>query len=293
MDDIPESILMEFKDQFFLFYDTYAKFAKGVKKYQYFADQMPNFVFKFFEEYSKHLNRVKQEEINDVKAFLQQSRDREETLRKTLDNQSLLVIEIQKEKDEARRVMEKNMRENDLNLMKKQDEMRALNDRARDLEEKIQRKREKKKEWKSKFNKMQEQFDKIRIEKDMIKKAEVRASDRVRELEKKILSGNSSGSGMNDSSFTSNNSEFPDLITGLLSQIDEVKKGLNSDTGKSLEEELIKKEEEIVVLKKEFNERIEDNWKKLKNIKQDYQGEIEQLRRQLENQLNENTKLKV
>jgi hypothetical protein len=56
---------------------------------------------------------------------------------------------------------------------------------------------------------------------------------------------------------------------------------------------LLEKEKEIARLKDEFSERLNERWKELKLLKNEYMKENEDLRKQLESQINENAKLKV
>lgn len=53
------------------------------------------------------------------------------------------------------------------------------------------------------------------------------------------------------------------------------------------------KEEEISFIKREFDRKLNENWDRMKQMKADYQREMEHLRKQLELQMTENTKLKV
>jgi len=53
------------------------------------------------------------------------------------------------------------------------------------------------------------------------------------------------------------------------------------------------KDKEISQLKAEFERRLNQAWERQKLVKEDYQRDIEQIKKQLELQSNENAKLKV
>ena len=63
------------------------------------------------------------------------------------DNNSL-VIELQKERDEIRRILDKNNRDLHLSSILKQDETEAYKERIQELEEKLARKKDKNKDLK-------------------------------------------------------------------------------------------------------------------------------------------------
>lgn len=58
-------------------------------------------------------------------------------------------MQFQRDKDEIRRELEKQMRDNHLNNMLKQEEIRSLEERVRELTDKLTKKKEKGKDLKS------------------------------------------------------------------------------------------------------------------------------------------------
>lgn len=70
-------------------------------------------------------------------------------LNRTLLNRFSTIMQFQRDKDEIRRELEKQMRDNHLNNMLKQEEIRSLEERVRELGDKLAKKKEKGKDLKS------------------------------------------------------------------------------------------------------------------------------------------------
>ncbi len=113
-----------------------------------FADFAPNFLFEFFDKYQTNVARLHQEEVTSIKVALNQARAGEESLRNNLSENYNMIIEFQRERNDIRNELEKNIRENNLKSYLVQEEIRSFQDSIFELKEKIGRKKEKIREFK-------------------------------------------------------------------------------------------------------------------------------------------------
>lgn len=101
INDVKESTLKEAKNQFIKSYTEYNEETKGPHKCKsfafkslifyrtfftdvIFADMVPGFLFDYFDRYSKAVQKVMDEEMSQVKYYLQNARSGEDNLRNVL-----------------------------------------------------------------------------------------------------------------------------------------------------------------------------------------------------------------
>lgn len=59
-----------------------------------------------------------------------------------------MIIDLQKDRDDIKRELEKTIRDNHLSIILRQDEIQSFLDKEKDMEEKLMKKRDKKRELK-------------------------------------------------------------------------------------------------------------------------------------------------
>jgi len=296
MEDIRESLILEYKQKFLVFYDNYKKFAKGTHKFEIFADFAPNFLFEFFDKYQMNVARLHQEEVTSIKVALNQARSGEESLRNNLAENYNMIIEFQKERNEIRNELEKNLRESNLKSYLVQEEIRSLQDTIYDLQEKLEKKKEKIKELKRDREDLEQLLQKQKDENMILKRSHDKLENKYIELEQKSfsMSANPSITGK-----PSTNPVLPDLMNNLISQLSSIRESLAPINEKrSIGNERIstiqmEKDREVAQMKAEFDRRLNEGWERSKQLKEEYQRNNENLRRQYESQAAENAKLKV
>jgi len=295
--DIKESLIKDHRNDFIKFYENYKSFARGPHKYDLFSDCMPSFLFDYFEKYLDSARRIQENELNEVKALLNHSRTGEEMLKSKIQEQESLLFEYQKEKDTYKRELEKNEREYNGSLRKKTNEEQYMTDKIKDLELALERKKKKIQDLKKGKLEAEQTLEKLKIEMLNAKKQASSTQTRMMDLEKDLLTEKTQ-------KMTKNEKDFPDiagLVTNLRDQINSLK-GSIPDTDKIdrksiISAELVDKEREIAEIKDNYGieiKKAKDDYKaQLSALKERYAQEKDGLMNQLDEFMNENSKLKV
>lgn len=106
-----ESLCRELKQKFIEFLYEYVKNSRGPSKFLKGFDLVPGFLFDFFEKLIKQLKLLYEDELKMVNSYLQESRQGEENLRRFVERNEKLMIEIRKESEHFKRESEKTERE--------------------------------------------------------------------------------------------------------------------------------------------------------------------------------------
>jgi len=290
--ELKESTLIEYKEKFQTFYENYKLFAKGAHKFDILADCLPNFLFEFFEKYVESANKMHGKEINNFKIDSKEKRAKEEILQKKLAELEDRVLDIEKERDEITRQYQKNLKEHNLYVILKEDKEQNALSEIKSLQEKLYKKKEKSRELKRKAKELEELVQKDKHERDLLKRQHASMKDEVKTLEEKVRE---SYTLRNSNSANELNPQLPGMVEGLFKQMRALKGSIGvSDSSRVSESKSdLEKNEEIAIIKNAFEKKLNENWERLKIMKEEYQKENEKLRKALEEQRNENSQLRV